>query len=63
MPVTGDKWWSGLSDKLSDVWMTPRIVAWLALKREMGIHAEGAGENSSSRSGVLKKKQGLLCGR
>ena len=60
MPVTGEDGWSGSSGKLSDVRRTPRLVAWSALKREVGIHAEGEGENLSSRSGVWRKTPRLI---
>ena len=49
-----------MSGKLSDVRRTPRLVAWPALMREVGIHAEGKGENSSSGSGVWRKTPRLV---
>ena len=54
MSVTGEDGWSGSSGELSDVRRTPRLVAWLALMREVGVLAEGKGENSSSGSGVWR---------
>ena len=49
-----------MSGELSDVRRTPRLVAWLALMREVGIHAEGKGEILSSRSGVWGKTPRLV---
>ena len=47
--------WSGLSGELSDVRRTPWLVAWSALMREVGVLAEGKGENPSNSTGVQKK--------
>jgi len=49
-----------LSRKLSDVQRTPRISAWSAFMQEVGIHAKGKGENSSSGSGVWRKTPRLV---
>ena len=59
-PVTGEDGWSGSSGEFSDVRRTPRLVVWSALMQEVGFHAEGEGENSSSRSGVLRKTPRLV---
>ena len=45
---------------MADVRRTPRFLARSALKQEVVILAEGEGENSSSRSGVLRKTPRLV---
>ena len=55
LSVTGELARWGLSGKLSDVRRTPRLVACLGLILEVGIHANGKGENSSNKSGVWRK--------
>ena len=53
--VTGEAEWKGSSGSSSDVRWTPRLVAWSALMREVGIHAEGVGENQSYLTGVQRE--------
>jgi len=50
--VTNEDGWSGLSSNLADVRRTPRFVARSTLMREVGILAEGEGENQSYLTGV-----------
>ncbi len=45
---------------MSDVWRTPRLIAWLGLMRTEGIHAKGEGENPSNLSGVRMKTPRLV---
>ena len=45
---------------MSDVCRTPRLVAWSALMREVGVLAKGKGENSSNGSGVCRKTLRLV---
>ena len=58
--VTGVLGWWVMSSELSDVRRTPRLVAWSGLISEVGIHAKGAGENSSNGSGVWRKTPRLV---
>jgi hypothetical protein len=53
--VTDEDGWLGSSSLSSDVRRTPRLVAWSALMREVGILAEGKGENQSYLTGVRRE--------
>ena len=55
LPVTGESEWKGLSGLSSDVFRTPRLVAWLALMREVGVLAKGKGRNQSYLAGVRRE--------
>ena len=44
-----------MSSGVSDFRGTPRIVSWLALMQEVGIHAEGKEENQSYLTGVRRE--------
>ena len=45
--VTGGVGWKGSSGELSDDRRSPRLVAWAALKQEVGVLVKGEGENES----------------
>ena len=58
--VTGEDGWLGTSSKLTDVRRAPRVVMWLGLISEVGIHAKGKGENQRSLTGVWRKTLRLV---
>ena len=55
LSITDEDGWSGSSSLSSDVRRTSRFVAWSALMREVGILAEGKGENQSYLAGVRRE--------